>query len=139
MPNLKTLILEYTSNFELIIDFVSLKNLKYFTGEPKLFLLLNKSPLEKIDLLDEYSSKKNFGERLTKAFISMNTLKEISFHIENEWLFDMFKSYGDNYSIIKMKIFWHFDRSNYSLIDFQNYFKNLSDLTIEKKRNWIVL
>ena len=84
-PNLKTLYLENTRNFELIIDFLSLKKLKYFTGESNLFLLLDNSPLEKINLLHEYA-KKEIGEKVFKKIISMNTPKEISFHIDDDCL-----------------------------------------------------
>ena len=82
IPNLKTLYLENTCNFELIIDFLSLKKLKYFTGESNLFLLLDNSPLEKINLLNKHCQRKEIGEKVFKKIISMNTPKEISFHIE---------------------------------------------------------
>ena len=129
MPKLKKLILGHIYDKIKIIDFSSLYNLKCFSASPFDFLFLENSPLEILNLFHEYNYK-DIGDKVFTKIISMNFLKEINFHMDVEWKQNILKTYGENYSVSKIKIYWHHSFEIYRLSDFQNNFPNLSDLTI---------
>ena len=124
---------QFPSNddYDLIIDFSSIKNLKIFDANVKyLFLLENTSSLEKICLRDR------IGENVIKKIISMNALKEIYFRYDN--IKCLLKAYGKNYSVKKMTIGLDQDFPEDLTLDiFLKNFPNLSDLTLDTEERMI--
>lgn len=130
IPSLEILKIDPNSNFRKnyndIIDFKSLKNLRVLISSPIDFLNLEKSLLEKIDILVSESSFEIQKEILKKIF-SIKTIKKLKI---NNLLIDdveISKIIGENDSVDKL----YFEKfPNYTFYNLQNKFPNSSKLVI---------
>ena len=128
MPALEEISLNFVVYIEKMIDLKSIKNLKFFEGEPKQFLLLDCPLLEKVKL-NKYINLEEQSKVIEKL-CSLKLLKKIYLTIEinNEQISQI---QCKNNSVTEMyikndNIKNDFNDCNYILL--QNIFPNISDI-----------
>lgn len=119
-------------SYNLIIDFKSLKNLKYFDGTSKYFLLLENSPLEYIHFT---RSDKNIEKQTFEKLLYLKSLKEINdfglFQLKDKEIYNI---KNINYSVEKISIQWNAPEDD-SIIYFINKFPNLNKFSLTVLNN----
>ena len=110
-------------------DFSSVKNLKYFIGEMQDFLKLKNVPLENLKLLSN-NHMLAIEKEVIKKIISLKTLKELNLVLNEINVNNIEDIEGENNSVNKIYLNLERNRNDCILLNFQNKFPNLSDLTI---------
>ena len=124
-PKLEICIFEGKQNYNSIIDFSTLKNLKYFKGYYFIdFIELENEILEQVKITD-YTIK--LEAKIIKKLLSYKSLKEVYLEIYSNFLASF--NVIENNSIETLTINW---RNDYdcNINSFLKNFKNLSNLTI---------
>ena len=116
--------------YSLIIDFSSLKKVKYYNGDSINFNFLeNNTSLEEVSLFD-YEHTEEMEEKTLETICSIKSLKNIDFQLEKIYDSDISNIAEINKSVKTMKIELDYNhRSNY-LYAIQNKFPNLENIHI---------
>ena len=116
--------------YSLIIDFSSLKKVKYYNGDSINFKFLeNNKTLEEVSLFD-YEHTEEMEEKNLKTICLIKSLKNIDFQLEKIYDSDISNIADINKSVKTMKIELDYNsRSNY-LYAIQNKFPNLENIHI---------
>ena len=134
LPKLKEIIIHVNNevDYNKVIDFSSLNNLKYFKGHHIYFFNLKDTLLESVHIyrVNDCLTIKDILQKL----ISIRTLKEFNIHFKEIKHEDILKLEGENLSVNKINIRWDNDCL---LNDLQYKFPNSTELNIisEKKSN----
>ena len=137
--------LDSSRQYNELIDFNSLKKLKYFEGEQHYFLLLKNKSLEKVKLISAYESININGilqsvneieKRVIEKINSIETLKEIKIQLNKISNSDIAKIEGDNTSVENLKIsFYGNTLGDHILYFLQKKYPYLSSIKIWVKNN----
>ena len=122
-----------STDYNLIFDFASFNNLKYFKGKSRYFTLLENTLLEKVFLdLDYY--------KIMDKLLLIKTIKDIEIDIMSHSLKYISEYENKNYSIKKLKlniINTISSEDEYKcLIDIQEKFPNLSEFILNTKNSY---
>ena len=117
-------------NYNTIIDFSSLKNIKIFTGDSYYFMLINNEFLEKIKLYNNINNSKNHEYKMITKIISFKTLKDIDIELNEIKDNELSLINDESFSIEKLSINWKNKNNDYILYNLQNKFPNLSYIRI---------
>ena len=136
--------LKWYEEFQKIVDFKSLKKLKFlYRGDISVLFNLDNNSLEKayissytlsLDSFFNFNKKEIYKEaekQMIKKFIDIKTLKEIKFSLNFINNKDIESIEGENPSVKKLIIDWHCNDNNDNLIyNLQKKFPNLLDIEI---------
>ena len=127
-PNLEecSLTNKKNQNFNTIIDFSSLKNLKNIECEKSDFIYLDNTLLEEIKLNSKINNTIEIEKKVIEKLINIKTLKNVDFilsEINNEQISQI---KGENLSVINLIINWNTCDIPSKLDGLQNKFPNLS-------------
>ena len=119
----------FEKEYNLIIDYNSLTNLKNLEADNCEFLDFENTSLENVELFSKININEIEEKLLIEKLISMKTLKNISLYLKKIKCEKFLEIQGKNLSATKMEIFWR-SEDDCILYNLQEKFPNLTDIVI---------
>ena len=133
-PNLKKCVFNFEKfyiNYNLIFDFITMKNLKVLKSESEDFLKLrNNITLEDLTVISNHNNSIEIEKKIIEKIISMKSLKIVNILLNKIGYNDISLIDGLNNSITSFKIELK-NQPNYDLYNLQEKLPNLSNLEVK--------